>query len=198
MEGQRPEWVPGQPKLFCKSKANNAEQKTNTNTKKKKKSQQQQYTQPRSWLFEKASKINKHLAKPAGEGGEKQIKKIRDKRGTVKRDSNTIQNITREYIAHLFSKNLENLEGMDGYISEHMWPTKTKTTKYKELKTMSGDVGAVTVPDGLTAESYKNFKIWHNTSQIAHKIYRERILWGWFYKVSSILIPNPHKDMIKK
>lgn len=27
------------------------------------------HTQPRSWLFEKASKINKPLAKPAGGGG---------------------------------------------------------------------------------------------------------------------------------
>lgn len=59
-----------------------------------------------------------------------------------------------------------------------MWPTKTKTTKYKELKTMSSDVGAVTVPDGFTDEYYKNFKnhLTQHFSNCSQNIDRKNIM----------------------
>ena len=73
--------------------------------------------QTKSWFFEKINKIDKLLAKLIKKKGEKnQINQIRNKNGKITTDDTQIQRITRGCYQQLYDSEMDNLEGMDGFL----------------------------------------------------------------------------------
>ena len=77
----------------------------------------------KSWFFEKVNKIDKPLARLTKKRREKtQIKKIRNVKGEVKRDTTEIQKTTREYYEQLYANKFDSLEEMDNFLESYSLP----------------------------------------------------------------------------
>ena len=79
--------------------------------------------EPKSWLFGKINKIDKHLARLIKIKREKtQINTMRMEKGYTTTDSTDIPRIIRDYYEQLYANKLDSLEEMDKLFERHSLP----------------------------------------------------------------------------
>jgi hypothetical protein len=77
----------------------------------------QRINQPRSWFFEKISKIDKPLARlTRGHRNSILLNKIRNEKGEIITDPEEIQNTIRSFYKRLYTTKVGKMDGIDKFL----------------------------------------------------------------------------------